>query len=98
MTTPKKNLTVAELLAGGARTDRIEYALHLNNPATGAPVRLLIRGTFDQDIDAEAKAIFKLLVENGWVSNPVMSKTTFYDQHISVHAYEDEKKPPPPKV
>jgi hypothetical protein len=37
-------------------------------------------------------------VENGWMSNPVMSKTVFFDQHKSIHAEKDiEKEPPAPK-
>ena len=91
----RKFVTVKEIGTDALRTDRIEYTIFLNNPATGAPVHLTIKGTFDQNIDPEAKAIFKLLVENGWVSNPVMSKKTYYDQHVAIHA-EDAKKPPAP--
>jgi hypothetical protein len=96
--TTKKSVTIKESLDTGLRTDRIEYTIFVNNPATGAPVHVTIKGTFDQNIDAEAKAIFKLLVENGWASNPVMSKYTYYDQHLSIHAEPDAKKPPPPQV
>jgi len=81
---------------GTLRVDRIEYHLFFNMPG-GAGGQIKMHGSFEQDLGPEAKALFKLLVENGWISNPVLSRTVYYDQHTSFHAEYDEKKPPPKK-
>lgn len=82
---------------GGLRVARIEYHVFFNMPG-GNGGQIKIEGMFEQDLKKEALAIFKLLVENGWISNPVLSRTVFYDQHTSFHAECHDKKPTPPKV
>ena len=81
---------------GTLRIARIEYAVHANCPKTGHGMRIKVEGINDQDLEGEAKELFKLLLANGWVSNPVLSRTVYYDQHTSFHAEEDAKKTPPP--
>lgn len=82
---------------GALRIARIEYAVHANSPKTGHSMRIMLVGINDQDLEPEAKELFKLLLANGWVSNPVLSRTIYYDQHTSFHAEEDAKKPSPPQ-
>lgn len=95
----KEQVVIKDVLVGDLRIDRIEYTLHVNHPGSGVGGILILRGLLDQDLEREAKAVFKLLVENGWMSNPLMSKTTYYDRHQSIHAeVEREEKPPPAKV
>lgn len=98
MSDPKKVTKITTPIGEGSlRVDRIEYHVFFSMPG-GNGGQIKLHGSFDQDLKREALALFKLLVENGWLSNPVLSRTVFYDQHTSFHAESDDKKPTPPKV
>lgn len=97
MSEKKVTAIITPIPPGELRVARIEYSFHFNMPG-GSGGWLKIEGTFEQDLEQEAKALLRLLVENGWMSNPVISRTIYYDRHTSFHAEYDEKITPPPKV
>lgn len=99
MSDKKKVTEITTPVGTSEYQSKIEYQIHFNSPVTGHGGVIAISGIHDTDLGPEAQELFKLLVENGWVSNPVMGRNVHTIRHTSFHAeLANEKKPPPAKV